>query len=76
MMEEERNAANEPEPRAGEKGGSVQMKDYTASWTSGGETVLKNINLEAKSGDLIAIVGPVGSGKVGSNWISEIAGLL
>lgn len=42
----------------------IQMKDATLAWErKGGKAVVKNINLSVEEGSLVAIVGPVGSGK-------------
>lgn len=42
--------------------GHVELKDVTFSYTNGKE-ILKNVSLEAKKGEVIAIVGPTGAGK-------------
>ena len=42
--------------------GHVELKDVTFSYTNGKE-ILKNVSLEAKKGEIIAIVGPTGAGK-------------
>lgn len=42
--------------------GEVVMKDIHFGYDSG-KTIIKNLNLHAKTGDLIAIVGPTGAGK-------------
>lgn len=53
----------------GEKGGgsreySVKIENATARWTEGmSDNTFTNVNLQAKRGSLIAIIGPVGSGK-------------
>ena len=43
--------------------GNVSFKDISFSYESGGELVLKNINLEIKPAQIVAIVGPSGVGK-------------
>jgi subfamily B ATP-binding cassette protein MsbA len=43
--------------------GNVSFKDISFSYEPGGELVLKNINLEIKSSQIVAIVGPSGVGK-------------
>ncbi|KAH7166494.1 P-loop containing nucleoside triphosphate hydrolase protein [Dactylonectria macrodidyma] len=43
--------------------GNVEIKHVTAGYTIDGDAVLSNINLEAKPGQRIAIVGRSGSGK-------------
>lgn len=42
--------------------GHVELKDVTFSYSNGKE-ILKNVSLEAKKGEVIAIVGPTGAGK-------------
>lgn len=42
--------------------GHVELKDVTFSYTTGKE-ILKNVSIEAKKGEVIAIVGPTGAGK-------------
>lgn len=42
--------------------GHVELKDVTFSYTNGKE-ILKNVSLESKKGEVIAIVGPTGAGK-------------
>ncbi len=42
--------------------GDVEMKDVSFGYEKG-KTVLKNLSFEARSGALIAIVGPTGAGK-------------
>ena len=44
--------------------GNIKLKHFSGSWTADGTSVLVDVNLAAHSGQLIAIVGPVGSGKV------------
>lgn len=43
----------------------IKLEDVTKSYRNGKETmdVLKNINLEIRQGDFVAIMGPSGSGK-------------
>ncbi|KAG8182128.1 hypothetical protein JTE90_002622 [Oedothorax gibbosus] len=56
-----------------EKGEVLTMKEASFSWsTDNGECTLKNINLSVPKGKLIAVIGPVGSGK--SSLISAILG--
>ena len=43
--------------------GKVSFKDIYFSYEPGGELVLKNINLEVKPAQIVAIVGPSGVGK-------------
>lgn len=42
--------------------GNVELRDVTFSY-SNGKKILKNVSLEAKKGEVIAIVGPTGAGK-------------
>ncbi|GMP87698.1 hypothetical protein CsSME_00039965 [Camellia sinensis var. sinensis] len=52
---------------------AVEVKNGNFSWDDeGGETMVKNLNLEIKKGELAAIVGTVGSGK--SSLLSSILG--
>lgn len=50
----------------GEKNrGEITLEKATARWQpSNQEATLRNINLEIKRGSLIAVIGPVGCGKV------------
>lgn len=41
----------------------IELQNVSARWTKQQET-LKEVTLHVKSGELIGIVGPVGSGKV------------
>lgn len=45
---------------------SILMKNVNASWGTGVKTIhaLNNINFQQKTGQLYAIVGSVGAGKV------------
>ncbi|KAK9869558.1 hypothetical protein WA026_003311 [Henosepilachna vigintioctopunctata] len=53
----------------------IQLKDLTAKWKlSFSEDALKNINISIKGGDLLAVIGPVGSGK--SSLLETILGEL
>ncbi|CAN8003961.1 unnamed protein product [Ixodes hexagonus] len=56
------------------EGDAVLLKRVTASWTKDRVPVLRNINLAVKTGQLIAVVGPVGSGK--SSLLSMLLGNL
>lgn len=42
---------------------SICIKDVAFSYEAGSEVILKKINLEIKKGELVAIVGPTGTGK-------------
>ncbi|KAJ2608021.1 hypothetical protein H4S08_004609 [Coemansia sp. RSA 1365] len=50
----------------------VSVKDSSFKWLSKNECTLNDINLECKRGELVAVVGKVGSGK--SSLISAILG--
>jgi len=54
-----------------EAGVAIKLENASLEWEPG-KTVLKNINLEVKEKELIAIVGHVGSGK--SSLISSLVG--
>ena len=49
--------------RAPEIRGSIAFRNLTFAYSTGGPTVLHNINLEIQAGSSLAIVGPTGSGK-------------
>lgn len=55
-------------------GDSVTLREATLAWSSEEEPVLKGISINVKAGSLVAVVGPVGSGK--SSLLSAILGLL
>lgn len=46
--------------------GGTTVSNVTAKWTDGVQTenVLENIDVTVKPGQLVAIIGPVGAGKV------------
>ncbi|XP_056631497.1 probable multidrug resistance-associated protein lethal(2)03659 [Diorhabda sublineata] len=49
---------------SGESGVRIQFQDVCAKWVEGDvENTLKNINFQVSSNMLVAIVGPIGSGK-------------
>ena len=54
--------------------GAISIKDLSFSYSENSEFNLKNINLEIKPGEKIAIVGPSGSGK--STLIDLLIGVL
>lgn len=53
---------------------AIEIKDVTASWEVDEEITLNNISLTVKPGQLCAIIGPVGAGKV-YNFNSNIRSL-
>ncbi|KAJ2800354.1 hypothetical protein H4R20_004094 [Coemansia guatemalensis] len=50
----------------------VSVQDASFKWSSSGDAVLKGINFECRSKELVAVVGQVGSGK--SSLLSAILG--
>ncbi|UYV79408.1 ABCC3 [Cordylochernes scorpioides] len=50
----------------------VKIQDGEFSWGPGEANVLRDININVKSGELVAVVGPVGSGK--SSMLSALLG--
>lgn len=44
----------------------ILLQDVNASWTEAGPITLRNLNLSLPKGKLCAIIGSVGSGKVGT----------
>ncbi|UYV79409.1 ABCC2 [Cordylochernes scorpioides] len=50
----------------------VKIQDGEFSWGPGEANVLSDININVKSGELVAVVGPVGSGK--SSMLSALLG--
>ncbi|KAM7291291.1 multidrug resistance-associated protein 1-like [Ixodes scapularis] len=53
---------------------AITIRNGTFSWSKERAAVLRNINLTVKKGQLIAVVGPVGSGK--SSLVSALLGNL
>ncbi|WP_127078254.1 ABC transporter ATP-binding protein [Rhodomicrobium lacus] len=49
-------------PTKSEVGMSIEMKDVRFAYNSGGD-VLRNLSLDVKPGEMIALVGPSGAGK-------------
>ena len=67
MMEEREDQGGERTVRENNDGETetVTLEKVTGRWNKDeNEDTLTNINLNMKSGQLIAIIGPVGSGKV------------
>lgn len=48
------------------------IEDGSFSWTNNGSPYLQSINMKVKTGSLVAVVGPVGSGK--SSLLSAMLG--
>ncbi|XP_053697137.1 ATP-binding cassette subfamily C member 4 [Sabethes cyaneus] len=46
-----------------EQKNAVELRNVSASWENSKEKTLENISLNAKAGQLLAVVGPVGAGK-------------
>ena len=66
LLEEvnETSSANVIEKTFEGKTGSLKLKQVTGKWSEQNEgNTLEGITFQAKSGQLVAIVGPVGSGK-------------
>jgi ATP-binding cassette subfamily C (CFTR/MRP) protein 5 len=61
-----------PKLASGEVG--IEIKDADFQWSTAETTTLKSLNLKAKKGDFVMVVGPVGSGK--SSLVSSILGEL
>lgn len=61
--EEEEFPDNEGKPEIGEIKGLVEFKNVDFKYSNSDKLTLKNINLVAKPGQTIAIVGPTGAGK-------------
>ena len=62
LDEENEFPGNENMPEIGNVKGHVEFKNVYFGYTEG-KNVLKNINIEAKPGETIALVGPTGAGK-------------
>lgn len=50
----------------------ILLQDVNASWTEDGPITLRNLNLTVPKGKLCAIIGSVGSGKVGIRTTSSV----
>ncbi|CAL1293333.1 unnamed protein product [Larinioides sclopetarius] len=57
-----------------DRGEAVSVKEASFSWSSDSDCVLKDIDLHVPVGKLIAVIGPVGSGK--SSLLSALLGEL
>lgn len=53
---------------------AVQLSDVTVSWGADEPICLKSLNLTIKQGELVAVVGQVGSGK--SSLVAAMLGLM
>ena len=62
LDEKEEYPENIGKPNIGEIGGYVEFKNVYFGYDKE-KTILKNINIEAKPGETIALVGPTGAGK-------------
>lgn len=74
LLMEEKDETNvglivQPKPTDSQKP-SVDVKNITASWDDSQQSTLDDISIRVKQGQLCAIIGPVGSGKV---FITHIA---
>ncbi|MBT2758635.1 ABC transporter ATP-binding protein [Mesobacillus foraminis] len=71
FMDEKYDIVDEPNSTDLQKvNGDITFKNVSFSYDKGEETVLKNINLEVKKGETIALVGMSGGGK--SSFVSLI----
>jgi len=61
-------------PESWPKNGSVDFKNFCASYSNGGKLVIKDVNLNIKPGEKIGLCGRTGSGK--SSLIATLFGLL
>ncbi|MBO5461575.1 MAG: ABC transporter ATP-binding protein [Ruminococcus sp.] len=74
VLNEESSLCNPEEPAYEVKDGSIQFKDVDFAYSEGtGELVLKDINLDIRSGETIGIIGGTGSAKTSLvNLISRL----
>lgn len=74
VLNEESSIRNPEEPVYEVKDGSIQFKDVNFAYGEGsGEAVLKEINLDIKSGETIGVIGGTGSAKTSLvNLISRL----
>lgn len=63
VLQEKSDLANPKEPVLDVPNGSISFKNVDFAYYEGGKEVLKNINLEIKSGETIGIIGGTGSSK-------------
>ncbi|KAF2683972.1 P-loop containing nucleoside triphosphate hydrolase protein [Lentithecium fluviatile CBS 122367] len=71
---ESQESTQEDSPEGWPMHGSVIFKNFAASYTERGESVLKGINLNIKAGEKIGVCGRTGSGK--SSLVATLFGLL
>ena len=71
-MQEEDLEPPKLEPRAQPHQAAIKVTDGTFSWSINGEAALKDVNLEVLEGQLLMVVGEVGSGK--SSLLSALLG--
>jgi ABC-type multidrug transport system fused ATPase/permease subunit len=64
LLQEERAVKLQPLSLDRSKIGSVELRSFSASWRKDGSNILEKINISINPGSLVALVGPVGSGKV------------
>ena len=55
---------------AGVGKGSIRLDSLCADWSVNGRGTLVDLTLEATSGQLVGIIGPVGSGKVRTTFLT------
>ena len=70
MLEEreEQRCVRTISPKVESLANTVRLEKVTGKWTKDeNQDTLTNINLNIKSGELVGIIGPVGSGKVCSS---------
>ncbi|CAK8678304.1 unnamed protein product [Clavelina lepadiformis] len=70
LLLDEQDIEKEKLPAHSDTECSVVIRDFTASWSDENEPTLSDVNVEVKSGQLLAVIGPVGSGK--SSLLSAI----
>jgi len=47
----------------------VRLDNVSASWAQGGSRALSNVSIEVGAGQLLGLIGPVGSGKVSGIFV-------
>ena len=71
-LQEEDLVLPNQEPRAHPHQAAIKVSDGKFSWSSETDTALENVNLEVLEGQLLMVVGEVGSGK--SSLLSALLG--